>query len=85
MTLDDIRTQWNQVLDVLESKNRIAWIAYFDARLKSFDEGVLTLDFSDSRKLATAHEFSETRPHLKAELIAAIEEVLNMKVEVCEV
>ena len=29
MELDQIRGQWNQVLDALESENRVAWIAYF--------------------------------------------------------
>jgi hypothetical protein len=56
MELDQIRAQWNQVLDALESENRVAWIAYFDARLSSFENGTLTLDFSDSRKFATSHE-----------------------------
>ncbi len=84
MELEQIRNRWNDVLDSLESRNRIAWIAYFDARLTSFNDGVLTLDFSDSRKFATSHEFSETRPNLKAALIASIEEVLGLTVEIRE-
>ena len=84
MELEQIRNRWNDVLDSLESRNRIAWIAYFDARLTSFNEGVLTLDFSDSRKFATSHEFSETRPNLKAALITSIEEVLGLTVEIRE-
>jgi len=84
MELEQIRNRWNDVLDSLESHNRIAWIAYFDARLTSFDGGVLTLDFSDSRKFATSHEYSETRPNLKAALIASIEEVLGLNVEIKE-
>jgi len=84
MELEQIRNRWNDVLDSLESHNRIAWIAYFDARLTSFDDGVLTLDFSDSRKFATSHEYSETRPNLKAALIASIEEVLGLTVEIKE-
>jgi hypothetical protein len=84
MELEQIRNRWNDVLDSLESHNRIAWIAYFDARLTSFDGGVLTLDFSDSRKFATSHEYSETRPNLKAALIASIEEVLGLTVEIKE-
>ena len=84
MELEQIRNRWNDVLDSLESRNRIAWIAYFDARLTSFNDGVLTLDFSDSRKFATSHEFSETRPNLKAALIASIEEVLGLTVEIKE-
>ena len=84
MELDHIRHRWNDVLDTLESHNRIAWIAYFDARLISFTDGVLTLDFSDSRKFATSHEYSETRPNLKPALVSSIEEVLGINVEIRE-
>lgn len=84
MELEQIRNRWNDVLDTLESHNRIAWIAYFDARLISFEDGTLTLDFSDSRKFATSHEYSETRPNLKAALVASIEEVLGLTVEIKE-
>lgn len=84
MELDQIRAQWNQVLDSLESLNRIAWIAYFDARLSSYENGVLTLDFSDSRKFATSHEYSETRPNLKSALVEAIESTLGISVEITE-
>jgi hypothetical protein len=84
MEMEQVRSRWNDVLDTLESHNRIAWIAYFDARLISLADGKLTLDFSDSRKFATSHEYSETRPNLKAALISSIEEVLGEKVEICE-
>jgi len=84
MELAEIRGQWNEVLDELESTNRIAWIAYFDARLSSFNDGVLTLDFSDSRKFATSHEYSETRPNLKSALVEAIKSTIGIDVEVVE-
>ena len=84
MDIEQIRRRWNDVLDTLESHNRIAWIAYFDARLISYTDGVLALDFSDSRKFAASHEYSETRPNLKAALIASVEEVLGITVEVSE-
>ena len=84
MELEQIRAQWNQVLDELESTNRIAWIAYFDARLSSFNDGVLTLDFSDSRKFATSHEYSETRPNLKSALVQAINATIGIDVEIIE-
>jgi hypothetical protein len=84
MEIEQIRSRWNDVLDNLESHNRVAWIAYFDARLISFQDGVITLDFSDSRKFATSHEYSETRPNLKAALIASIDLVLGLKVEIRE-
>jgi len=84
MEIEQIRSRWNDVLDDLESHNRVAWIAYFDARLISFQDGVITLDFSDSRKFATSHEYSETRPNLKAALIASIDQILGLKVEIRE-
>ena len=84
MELAQIRAQWNQVLDHLESNNRVAWIAYFDARLSSYENGVLTLDFSDSRKFATSHEYSETRPNLKASLVDAISSTLGIDIEIIE-
>lgn len=84
MEIEQIRSRWNDVLDTLESHNRVAWIAYFDARLISYTDGVLALDFSDSRKFATSHEYSETRPNLKAALIASVEEVLGITVEISE-
>jgi hypothetical protein len=84
MEIEQIRSRWNDVLDNLESHNRVAWIAYFDARLISFQDGVITLDFSDSRKFATSHEYSETRPNLKAALITSIDLVLGLKVEIRE-
>ena len=84
MEIEQIRSRWNDVLDNLESHNRVAWIAYFDARLISIQDGVITLDFSDSRKFATSHEYSETRPNLKAALIASIDQVLGLKVEIRE-
>lgn len=84
MELVDIRAQWNRVLDALESANRIAWLAYFDARLSSYENGVLTLDFSDSRKFATSHEYSNTRPNLKSALIDAVHSTLGIHVEILE-
>ena len=84
MELGQIRSRWTEVLDALEAKNRIPWIAYFDARLSELDGNVLTLDFSDSRKFATSHEYSETRPNLKADLISTISEVLGIEVEIIE-
>jgi hypothetical protein len=84
MELVEIRAQWNQVLDALESNNRVAWIAYFDARLSSFENGILTLDFSDSRKFAASHEYSETRPNLKSALVEAIKSAIGIDVEIIE-
>ena len=49
-TLEELRQQWNEVLDSVERQDRITWMAFFDARLASFDGKVLTLDYSDSGK-----------------------------------
>lgn len=84
MEIEQIRSRWNDVLDTLEAHNRIAWIAYFDARLISFENDILTVDFSDSRKFATSHEYSETRPNLKAALVSSIHEVLGLTVDIRE-
>jgi len=84
MELGQIRSRWTEVLDALEAKNRIAWIAYFDARLSNLEGNVLTLDFSDSRKFATSHEYSESRPNLKVDLVSTISEVLGIDVEIIE-
>jgi hypothetical protein len=76
--LTEIRQKWNQVLDLLESRDRIAWLVFFDARLASLENGVLTLDFSDARKFASSHEYEAIRPKHKESLAAAIKEVLSV-------
>ena len=84
MELAEIRAHWNQILDLVLEEDRIAWLAFFDARLAQFDGRVLTLDFSDSRKFATSHEYSETRPNLKAALQVAIKSTIGIDVEIIE-
>ena len=84
MEIQEIRKQWNEVLDALLVKDRIAWLAYFDARLADFDGKILTLDFSDSHKLGAAHEYSQTRLKHHRLLIATIKEHLDLDVEVTE-
>jgi aspartate/tyrosine/aromatic aminotransferase len=84
MDLADIRQQWNQVLDLLESKDRIAWLVFFDARLASFDNNVLTLDFSDARKFASSHEYQAVRPKHKESLTFAIQVIFGINVSIEE-
>ena len=48
LTLADLRQRWNEVLDELEATDRIAWLAFFDARIADLTDDVLTLDFSDA-------------------------------------
>jgi len=84
LTLMELRGRWNDVLDHLEKRDRIAWIAYFDARLADFDGQVLTLDFSDVRKLAGGHEYSPTRVKLENALKSSISNVLSIDVTIVE-
>jgi hypothetical protein len=84
MELQEIRNRWNEVLDAVLEVDRVSWIAFFDARLANFDGQILTLDFSDARKLSSSHEFSETRLKQQQILIAAISSVLAIDVEISE-
>jgi len=84
MELQEIRNRWNEVLDTVLEVDRVSWIAFFDARLADFDGQILTLDFSDARKLSSSHEFSETRLKQQQILIAAINSVLAIDVEISE-
>jgi hypothetical protein len=84
LSLPDLRNRWNEVLDHLESQDRIAWIAYFDARLAEFDGTKLLLDFSDARKFSGGHEYSPTREKLENSLIASIKTVLDLDVKIEE-
>lgn len=84
MDLAKLRAEWNSVLDRLERNDRIAWISFFDARLAEFDGQTLRLDFSDSRKLGSAHEYSEIRARQIATLKAVIIEVLGIEIEIVE-
>jgi len=84
MTLPEIRGRWNDVLDHLESQDRVAWIAYFDARLAQFDGHTLTLDFSDARKFAGGHEYSPTREKLENSLKSSITHILAINVVIAE-
>ena len=79
-----LRSQWNEVLDLLESNDRIAWLVFFDARLASFENNVLTLDFSDARKFASSHEYQAIRPKHKEVLASAIKEVFGADIAIEE-
>jgi len=85
MELPGIRDRWNEVLDTLLAADRIAWLAFFDARLADFNGTTLTLDFSDSRKLGGAHEYSAARIKQRQLLISIIKELLAIDVEIVEV
>jgi hypothetical protein len=85
LSLADLRSRWNEVLDHLERQDRIAWIAYFDARLAAFDGTKLSLDFSDARKFSGGHEYSPTRKKLENSLISSINSVLNIELTIEEI
>jgi hypothetical protein len=84
LSLPELRGRWNEVLDHLESHDRVAWIAYFDARLAEFDGNTLILDFSDARKFAGGHEYSPTREKLENSLKSSIIEILEISVAIEE-
>ena len=84
LTLADIRARWNEVLDLVESRDRVIWIAYFDARLASFENDRLVLDFRDSNKLATGHDYQEARQRHRSVLQSAIYDVFGISVVVVE-
>ena len=82
--LSELRSRWNDVLDYVEREDRVVWLAFFDARLASLEQGVLTLDFSDSRKFGAAHEYSESRERHRKILIEAIAHVAQLDVIITE-
>lgn len=85
ISLAEVKAAWNQILDTVESANRIAWLAYFDARLVSLDGTLLTLDFLDPSKLAGSHDFTVRRnPAHRVELESAIKAVLGIEVTVID-
>jgi hypothetical protein len=84
MELQEIRNRWNEVLDAVLEVDRISWLAFFDARLAEFDGTTLTLDFSDTRKLSAAHEYSKTRITQQEVLIAAVKKILSIDVRIEE-
>lgn len=85
LTLADLRSRWNEVLDILEKNDRIIWMAFFDARLASLEESVLTLDYSDSAKFGGAHGYSSTRVKQQEILQEAIKEIFNVELEIRQV
>ncbi|MEY3094109.1 MAG: hypothetical protein RLZZ317_612 [Actinomycetota bacterium] len=74
ISLAHVKNRWNDVLDDLERKNRVAWLAFFDARLVSLQGNQLRLSFVDAEKFSGSHNFSAAR---KPEFIAALETSIN--------
>ena len=83
LDLSTIKGRWNEVLDLLERQNRVAWLAFFDARLVSFDNNQLKLSFVDAEKLSGAHDYAHVRKDShRAALEAAINEIFDISVAI---
>jgi len=83
--IEQLKSQWNGVLDYLLEQDRIGWLAFFDARLVSLESNVLTINFADSQKFSGQHDFTFARnPKHLALLIEAIKSVTGVEVEVSE-
>jgi hypothetical protein len=79
MNLLELKGRWNEVLDELEATERVAWLVFFDARLASFENNVLTLDFSDASKFKDGHDLKSTvSENIHKALLAAIEKVTGL-------
>ena len=85
LSLADLRSRWNEVLDIVEQSDRITWMAFFDARLASLEDTVLTLDYSDSAKFGGAHGYSSTRVKQQELLLGAIKQVFNVELEIRQI
>lgn len=72
MELADIKNRWNEVLDAILERDRILWLAIFDARLASFSNQVLTLDFLDPNKFSGDHDYSTIRNPERLHLVEEI-------------
>ena len=81
LDLSTLKNRWNEVLDLLEQENRIAWLAFFDARLVSLDNNNLKLSFVDAEKLSGAHDYAYVRKDShRAALEAAIKSTFGISV-----
>jgi hypothetical protein len=81
LDLKCFKDRWNEVLDALEQENRIAWLAFFDARLVSFDNNQLKLSFVDAEKLSGAHDYSYVRKDShRAALESAVKEIFGVTI-----
>ena len=86
LTIDAVKARWNDVLDAVLDTDRIAWLAFFDARLVSIENGILTLNFSDPQKFSGDHNFSMARnPRHLALLQEKFAEIFGVIIEVREV
>ena len=69
LNLQGIKARWNEVLDLVERENLVAWLAFFDARLVAFDNNQLKLSFVDAEKLSGMHDFTAVRKDSHREVL----------------
>ncbi len=85
ISLDELKSLWNQILDLLLESDRIAWLAFFDARLVRLTSNVLTINFSDVTKFGGEHNFSAARnPQHLGLLQKSIKEIAGIDLEIVE-
>ena len=81
MELAELKSNWNEILFLLEQKNRVAWLTFFDARLARLDNRTLHLDFSDADKFSGAHSYTEARAKFAPLLLESIREITGTDLE----
>ncbi|MFM8620615.1 MAG: hypothetical protein ACKOCL_01140 [Candidatus Nanopelagicaceae bacterium] len=81
MELSELKSHWNEVLFALESRNRVAWLTFFDARLAALESSVLKLDVSDPEKFSGAHSYTDSRAKFAPVLLEVILEITGEKLE----
>ncbi len=85
LTIETVKARWNEVLDGVLEQDRIAWLAFFDARLVSLSHGTLTINFSDAQKFGGDHDFSIARnPKHVAILQSEIKKVFGEELRIHE-
>ena len=82
MELANLKAQWNQVLFALESRNRVAWLTFFDARLANLESGILLLDFADAEKFSGSHSYLDSRDKFAPMLKEVIKEITGVEIEI---
>ncbi len=83
--LAELKAQWNTVLDALLEVDRIAWLAFFDARLVSLVGSTLTLAWQDSEKFGGQHDFQAVRkPEHIAKIVSCITAVTGQTLSIVE-
>lgn len=86
LTIDLVKARWNEVLDAVLEVDRIAWLAFFDARIASVHSNVITINFADPQKFSGDHNFSMARNPRHLDLLhEKIVEVFGQPLEVREV